>query len=99
LPDSSFVGRGARTIGQIHRTRHHGAYKDSQYRTVYFLLNPSTKLTGSSITIGRLRRSRESISQRHKFSPILVAMELPDAVSCHAIERKCPALTASTSDD
>jgi len=59
-----------------------GAYKDSQYRTVYFINPARLSLRKTRATFPHLPRPREHSFQRHKVSPILVAMERLDARAC-----------------
>ena len=78
-----------------------GAYKDSQYRTVYFHESGAENdrefrrlftSTGSSVP-------RAPFQQKHKVFTALAATERLDAVACRAIAEQIPGLPIFTSDD
>src|SRR5215469_8788166 len=76
-----------------------GAYKDSQYRTVYFFESGAEVNRKFQHYIKGYTDATKAFVQRHKVFPILVAMERLDAVACHAIEKEMPGTPIFTSDD
>ncbi len=59
-----------------------GAYKDSQYRTVYFHKSGPSVEAENSRYLSAFARATAAFLQRHKVFPILVAMERLDARAC-----------------
>jgi polysaccharide pyruvyl transferase WcaK-like protein len=76
-----------------------GAYKDSQYRTVYFFESGSEVDRKFAHYIKGYTEATKAFLQRHRVFPILVAMERLDAVACRAIEKEIPGTPIFTSDD
>jgi polysaccharide pyruvyl transferase WcaK-like protein len=76
-----------------------GAYKDSQYRTVYFFESGDEVDRKFNHYVAGYAEAAKGFLQRHKVFPILVAMERLDAVACHAIEKEIPGTPIFTSDD
>ena len=76
-----------------------GAYKDSQYRTVYFFESGDEVDRKFNHYVAGYAQAAKAFLQRHKVFPILVAMERLDAVACHAIEKEIPGTPIFTSDD
>ncbi|HXJ14748.1 MAG TPA: polysaccharide pyruvyl transferase family protein [Candidatus Limnocylindrales bacterium] len=76
-----------------------GAYKDSQYRTVYFFESGAEVERKFNHYIAGYAQAAKAFLQRHKVFPILVAMERLDAVACRAIEKEIPGTPIFTSDD
>jgi polysaccharide pyruvyl transferase WcaK-like protein len=76
-----------------------GAYKDSQYRTVYFFESGADVDRKFNHYVAGYAQAAKAFLQRHKVFPILVAMERLDAVACHAIEKEIPGAPIFTSDD
>jgi polysaccharide pyruvyl transferase WcaK-like protein len=76
-----------------------GAYKDSQYRTVYFFQSGSEVEKKYRHYISAFTNSLAAFRQRHHVFPILVAMERLDAVACREIEKAMPGIPVFTSDD
>src|SRR5262252_1792159 len=76
-----------------------GAYKESQYRTVYF--HESGPLVESKFKhyLDAFVSSTRAFTQKHRGFTILVAMERLDAVACRAIVEQIPGLPVFTSDD
>src|ERR1700724_3541677 len=62
-----------------------GAYKDSQYRTVYFHQSGKEVDTKYRRYISAIGKAVAAFPQRHRVFPILVAMERLDAVACRDI--------------
>jgi polysaccharide pyruvyl transferase WcaK-like protein len=76
-----------------------GAYKDSQYRTVYFFESGAEVDRKFRHYINGYTEATKAFVQKHRVFPILVAMERLDAVACHAIEKEIPGTAIFTSDD
>jgi polysaccharide pyruvyl transferase WcaK-like protein len=75
------------------------AYKDSQYRTVYFFESGAEVDRKFNHYVAGYAQAAKAFLQRHKVFPILVAMERLDAVACRAIEKEIPGTPIFTSDD
>jgi len=76
-----------------------GAYKDSQYRTVYFFESGVEVDRKFQHYISAFTKATQAFLQRHRVFPILVAMERLDAVACREIAAKIPGTPVFTSDD
>lgn len=76
-----------------------GAYKDSQYRSVYFFEGGDEVDRKFQHYISGLTRATQAFVQRHRVFPILVAMERLDAVACREIAARIPGTPVFTSDD
>jgi polysaccharide pyruvyl transferase WcaK-like protein len=76
-----------------------GAYKDSQYRTVYFFESGVEVERKFQHYIDGYTRATKAFVQKHRVFPILVAMERLDAVACRAIAKEMPGTPILTSDD
>jgi polysaccharide pyruvyl transferase WcaK-like protein len=76
-----------------------GAYKDSQYRTVYFFESGPGVDRKFQHYIDGYTQATKTFVQKHRVFPILVAMERLDAVACRAIEKEMPGTPIFTSDD
>jgi polysaccharide pyruvyl transferase WcaK-like protein len=76
-----------------------GAYKDSQYRTVYFFESGAEVDRKFNHYVAGYAQAAKAFLERHKVFPILVAMERLDAVACRAIEKEIPGTPVFTSDD
>jgi len=76
-----------------------GAYKDSQYRTVYFFESGTEVDRKFNHYVAGYAQAAKAFLQRHKVFPILVAMERLDAVACRAIEKEIPGTPIFTSDE
>lgn len=75
------------------------AYKDSQYRTVYFHQSGPEVDKKYRHYISAFANATAAFLQRHRVFPILVAMERLDAVACRDIASKIPGTPIFTSDD
>jgi len=62
-----------------------GAYKDSQYRTVYFHKSGPSVDAENSRYLSAFAKATSAFLKRHKVFPILVAMERLDARACREI--------------
>jgi polysaccharide pyruvyl transferase WcaK-like protein len=76
-----------------------GAYKESQYRTVYFFESGTEVDRKFNHYVAGYAQAAKAFLQRHKVFPILVAMERLDAVACRAIEKEIPGTPIFTSDE
>ena len=76
-----------------------GAYKDSQYRTVYFFESGAEVGRKFQHYINGYTQAAKAFLQKHRVFPILVAMERLDAVACRAIAKDIPGTPVLTSDD
>ena len=76
-----------------------GAYKDSQYRTVYFFESGAEVNRKYQHYISGFTKAAQAFVQRHRVFPILVAMERLDAVACRGIAAQIPGTPIFTSDD
>src|SRR5216683_3812942 len=76
-----------------------GAYKESQYRTVYFHQSGADVDAKLDHYISGFTKATQAFIQRHRVFPILVAMERLDAVACREIAARIPGTPVFTSDD
>jgi polysaccharide pyruvyl transferase WcaK-like protein len=76
-----------------------GAYKDSQYRTVYFFESGAEVNRKYHHYISGFTKAAQAFVQRHHVFPILVAMERLDAVACRDITAQIPDTPVFTSDE
>jgi polysaccharide pyruvyl transferase WcaK-like protein len=76
-----------------------GAYKESQYRTVYFHQSGPEVDRKYHHYISGFGKAAAAFCQRHRVFPILVAMERLDAVACRSMLEFLPGTPIFTSDD
>jgi polysaccharide pyruvyl transferase WcaK-like protein len=76
-----------------------GAYKDSQYRTVYFFQSGSEVKRKYSQYISAFTKATQAFLRRHKVFPILVGMERLDADACRRIAAELPGTPVFDPDD
>src|ERR1700733_12742180 len=76
-----------------------GAYKESQYRTVYFHESGPEVDRKYRNYISGFGKAAAAFCQRHRVFPILVAMERLDAVACRSMRDFLPSTPIFTSDD
>src|SRR5713101_2115852 len=76
-----------------------GAYKDSQYRTVYFFESGPEVDRKYRHYLSGFTNATKAFLQRHRVFPILVGMERLDAVACRDIAAQIPGTPVFTSDD
>ena len=76
-----------------------GAYKESQYRTVYFHESGAEVHRKFTHYLDGFISATRAFTQKHRVFTILVAMERLDAVACRAIAAQIPGLPIFTSDD
>ena len=75
------------------------AYKDSQYRTVYFFQSGTEVDRKYDQYIAAFARATQAFLQQQRVFPILVAMERLDADACRKIAAQIPGTPVLTSDD
>jgi len=75
------------------------AYKDSQYRTVYFFQSGTEVDRKYDQYIAAFARATQAFLQRQRVFPILVAMERLDADACRKIAAQIQGTPVLTSDD
>lgn len=98
-PIHPFVWPVKASIGKYIARATTGAYKDSQYRTVYFFESGSEVDRKYQHYISGFTKAAQAFIQRHRVFPILVAMEQLDATACRDIAAKIPGTPIFTSDD
>ncbi len=98
-PIHPFVWPVRASIGKYIASATTGAYKDSQYRTVYFFESGKEVDRKLRHYIDGYTNATNAFLQRHKVFPILVAMERLDAVACREIAKEIPGIPIFTSDD
>jgi len=98
-PIHPFVWPVRASIAKYIATATSGAYKDSQYRTVYFFESGAEVDGKFKHYVNGYIGATKAFLNRHKVFPILVAMERLDAVACRAIEQEIPGTPVFTSDD
>ena len=76
-----------------------GAYKESQYRTVYFFESGAEVERKFKHYVNGYIHAAKAFVQKHRVFLILVAMERLDAMACLAIEKELPGTPVITSDD
>jgi polysaccharide pyruvyl transferase WcaK-like protein len=98
-PIHPFVWPVKASIGKYLARVTTGAYKDSQYRTVYFFQSGAEVEKKYQHYISSFIKALTSFRERHNAFPILVAMERLDAVACRDIATALPGIPVFTSDD
>ncbi len=98
-PIHPFVWPVRASIGKYIARATTGAYKDSQYRTVYFFESGAEVDRKFKHYIDGYAKAAKAFTQRHKVFPILVAMERLDAVACKEIAKELPGTPIFTSDE
>ena len=76
-----------------------GAYKDSQYRTVYFFQSGDEVEKKYRHYISAFGKAAAAFCGSHRVFPILVAMERLDAQPCRSMTEFLPGAPVFTSDD
>jgi polysaccharide pyruvyl transferase WcaK-like protein len=76
-----------------------GAFKDSQYRTVYFFQSGDEVEKKYRYYISAFGKAVSAFRERHRVFPILVAMERLDAHACRSMLEFLPGTPVFTSDD
>ena len=98
-PIHPFVWPVRASIGKYIARATTGAFKDSQYRTVYFFESGAEVDRKLKHYIKGYTNATKAFLQKHKVFPILVAMERLDAVACREIAKEIPGVPIFTSDD
>jgi polysaccharide pyruvyl transferase WcaK-like protein len=98
-PIHPFVWPVRASIGKYIARATTGAYKDSQYRTVYFFESGKEVDHKLQHYINGYSSATKAFLQRHKVFPILAAMERLDAIACREIAEEIPGIPIFTSDD
>ena len=98
-PIHPFVWPVRASIGKYIARAMTGAYKDSQYRTVYFFESGADVDRKFRHYINGYKNAAKAFVQKHRVFPILVAMERLDAVACREIAKEMPGIPIFTSDD
>jgi len=76
-----------------------GAYKESQYRTVYFHQSGADVDAKYRRYVSAFGKAAAAFRERHRVFPILVAMERLDAHACRSMLEFLPGTPVFTSDD
>jgi polysaccharide pyruvyl transferase WcaK-like protein len=76
-----------------------GAWRDSQYRTVYFHESGAAVDAKYNHYISSIARATAAFRQRHNVFPVLVGMERLDARACRDVAVQLPGTPVLTSDD
>lgn len=98
-PINPFVWPVKASIGKFLARNLTGAYKDSQYQSVYFFSSGEEATRKYQHYVSAIAKSTAAFRQRHKVFPILVAMERLDAGPCRALAARLPGTPIFTSDD
>ena len=98
-PIHPFVWPVRASIGKYLARITTGAYKDSQYRTVYFFESGAEVDRKFAHYVAGYAKAAKAFLQKHRVFPILVAMERLDAVACREIAKEIPGTPVLTSDD
>jgi len=98
-PIHPFVWPVSASIGKYIARATTGAYKDSQYRTVYFFESGAEVDRKFRHYLSGYTNATKAFLQKHRVFPILVAMERLDAVACREIAKEIPGTPIFTSDD
>jgi len=98
-PIHPFVWPVRASVGKYVSRATTGAFKDSQYRTVYFFESGPEVDRKFQHYINGYVEATKAFLQKHRVFPILVAMERLDAVACRAIAKEVPGTPVLTSDD
>jgi polysaccharide pyruvyl transferase WcaK-like protein len=98
-PIHPFVWPVRASIGKYIARMTAGAYKDSQYRTVYFFESGAEVERKFKHYVDGYTQATKAFVRKHRVFPILVAMERLDAVACHEIAKEIPGTPIFTSDE
>ncbi|MGB8321739.1 MAG: polysaccharide pyruvyl transferase family protein [Candidatus Acidiferrum sp.] len=98
-PIHPFVWPVRASIGKYLAKVTTGAYKDSQYRTVYFFESGAEVDKKFRHYVDGYVQATKAFLRKHRVFPILVAMERLDAVACREIAKEIPGTPIFTSDD
>ena len=98
-PIHPFIWPVRASIGKYLARAVTGAYKDSQYRTVYFFESGAEVDRKFKHYVDGYTQATKAFLQKHRVFPILVASERLDAVACREIAKEIPGTPILTSDD
>ncbi len=98
-PIHPFVWPVRASIGKYLARVTTGAYRASQYRTVYFFESGTEVDRKFQHYINGFKNAAKAFLQKHRVFPILVAMERLDTVACREIVNDMPGIPIFTSDD
>ena len=98
-PIHPFIWPVKASIGKYLASATTGAYKESQYRTVYYFESGAEVERKYRHYIDGFAKATATFLQRHKVFPILVAMERLDAQACQAMAEHLPGTPVFVSDD
>jgi polysaccharide pyruvyl transferase WcaK-like protein len=87
------------SIGKFFARTLAGAYRESQYRTVYFHSWGPKQAAAYEHYLAAIARAVAAFRERHNAFVILVGMERLDARACADLSRKLPGAPSFTSDD
>ncbi len=76
-----------------------GAFRESQYRTVYFHASGADVEAKYKRYISAFARATAAFRERHRVFPILVNMERLDVRACHDVAAQLPGTPVFTADD
>ena len=76
-----------------------GAYKDSQYRTVYFHTWGANEAAAYEHYLGSIARAVSAFRERHGVMVVVAAMERLDAKACYQLSDRLGGVPVLTSDD
>ncbi len=76
-----------------------GAFRESQYRTVYFHASGADVESKYKRYISAFARATAAFRERHRVFPILVNMERLDVRACHDVAAQLPGTPVFTADD
>jgi polysaccharide pyruvyl transferase WcaK-like protein len=98
-PIHPFVWPVRASVGKYLALATTGAYKGSQYRTVYFFESGAEVDRKFQHYINGYKKAAKAFVEKHRVFPILVAMERLDGVACHEVAKDMPGIPIFTSDD
>ncbi|GAC1627965.1 MAG: hypothetical protein PVS2B2_09480 [Candidatus Acidiferrum sp.] len=98
-PINPFVWPVKASIAKYLARQATGAFKDSQYQSVYFFSSGQEVTRKYQNYISSFAKSTAAFREHHKVFPILVAMERLDAGPCRDIAAQLPGAPIFTSDD
>ena len=98
-PIHPFVWPVKASIGKYLARATTGAYKDSQYRTVYFFESGAEVDRKFRHYIKGYIEATKAFLSKHRVFPILVAMERLDGVACREMAKEVPGAAIFTSDE
>jgi polysaccharide pyruvyl transferase WcaK-like protein len=98
-PIHPFVWPVSASVGKYLASVTTGAYKDSQYRTVYFFESGAEVERKFCHYLKGYTQATKAFLEKHRVFPILVAMERLDEVACSEIAAEIPGTPVLTSGD